>query len=40
MKAASASDKGLIVAPGRARGVVATPGPCKQTEATDGVTNV
>ena len=36
MKAASASDNGLIVAPGRARVVVATPGPCKQTEATDG----
>ena len=35
MKAASASDNGLIVAPGRARVVVATPGPCKQTEATD-----
>lgn len=36
MKAASASDKGLIVAPGRAGVVVAAPGPCKQTEATDG----
>ena len=40
MKAASAFDKGLIAAPGRARVVVATPGPCKQTEATDGVANV